>query len=36
MVDTRINDNKVFDKLLSKGVIVRPGYLLGMPGWLTN
>lgn len=34
MVDTRINDKEVFDKLLSKGVIVRPGYLLGMPGWL--
>lgn len=34
MVDTKINDKEVFEKLLSKGVIIRPGYLLGMPGWL--
>ena len=24
----------IFDKLLRKGIIVRPGHLLGMPGWL--
>lgn len=34
MVDTKIDDKEVFDKLLLKGIIVRPGYLLGMPGWL--
>jgi len=34
MVDTQVDDSKVFDKLLKKGIIVRPGYLLGMPGWL--
>jgi len=34
MVNTKIDDKEVFDKLLKKGIIVRPGYLLGMPGWL--
>lgn len=34
MVDTKANDKEVFDKLLKKGIIVRPGHLLGMPGWL--
>lgn len=34
MVDTKIDDSEVFDKLLKKGIIVRPGFLLGMPGWL--
>ena len=34
MVDTKTNDSEVFDKLLKKGIIVRPGFLLGMPGWL--
>ncbi|MBU3091739.1 histidinol-phosphate transaminase [Clostridium sp. CM028] len=34
MVDTKIDDKEVFDKLLLKGIIVRPGHLLGMPRWL--
>lgn len=34
MVNTKIDDKEVFDKLLRKGIIVRPGHLLGMPGWL--
>jgi histidinol-phosphate aminotransferase len=34
MVDTKTDDKEVFDKLLRKGIIIRPGYLLGMPGWL--
>jgi histidinol-phosphate aminotransferase len=34
MVDTKTDDIQVFDKLLKQGVIVRPGYLLGMPGFL--
>ena len=34
MVDTKADDKEVFNKLLAKGVIVRPGHLLGMPGWL--
>lgn len=34
MVDTKTNDKEVFEKLLSKGIIIRPGFLLGMPGWL--
>lgn len=34
MVQSRLDDKLVFDKLLRKGVIVRPGFLLGMPGWM--
>ena len=34
MVDTKVDDSEVFDRLLKKGIIVRPGFLLGMPGWL--
>ena len=34
MVDTKVDDKEVFNKLLAKGVIVRPGFLLCMPGWL--
>ena len=34
MVNTKIDSIEVFDKLLKKGIIVRPGHLLGMPGWL--
>lgn len=34
MMNTKIDDSEVFDKLLRKGIIVRPGHLLGMPGWL--
>lgn len=34
MVDIKIDDKEVFDKLLLKGIIVRPGHLLGMPQWL--
>ncbi|MCX7695031.1 MAG: histidinol-phosphate transaminase [Caloramator sp.] len=34
MVDTGKDDMDVFNKLLRKGVIVRPGYLFDMKGWL--
>lgn len=34
MVNTGANDLDVFNKLLRKGVIVRPGSLFDMPGWL--
>jgi histidinol-phosphate aminotransferase len=34
MVSTRTDDKAVFNSLLRKGVIIRPGYLLGMPGWM--
>lgn len=34
MVDTGKDDMDVFNKLLRKGVIVRPGSLFDMPGWL--
>jgi histidinol-phosphate aminotransferase len=34
MVDTGKDDMEVFNKLLRKGVIVRPGSLFDMPGWL--
>lgn len=32
MVESKLDDKVVFDKLLRKGIIIRPGYLLGMPG----
>jgi histidinol-phosphate aminotransferase len=34
MVSTRLDDKIVFNELLKKGIIIRPGYLLGMPGWM--
>jgi histidinol-phosphate aminotransferase len=34
MVNLRLDDKVIFNELLKKGIIVRPGYLLGMPGWL--
>lgn len=34
MVDTKTSSEEVFDKLLKQGMIIRPGHLLGMPGWL--
>lgn len=34
MVNTERDDKEIFDKLLKKGIIIRPGYLLGMPGWM--
>ena len=34
MVDTKTSSEEVFDKLLRQGIIIRPGHLLGMPGWL--
>lgn len=34
MISTRLDDKLVFNKLLKKGIIVRPGYLLGIPGWM--
>jgi histidinol-phosphate aminotransferase len=34
MVRTRLDDKIVFNELLKKGIIIRPGYLLGMPGWM--
>jgi histidinol-phosphate aminotransferase len=34
MVRTIPDDKLVFNELLKKGIIIRPGYLLGMPGWM--
>lgn len=34
MVSTRLDDKLVFNSLLRKGIIVRPGHLLGMPNWM--
>ncbi|ERI94358.1 histidinol-phosphate transaminase [Clostridiales bacterium oral taxon 876 str. F0540] len=34
MVETKIDDKVLFNELLKKGIIIRPGYLLGMPGWM--
>lgn len=34
MVDTKTDTVQIFDQLLRQGIIVRPGHLLGMPGWL--
>jgi histidinol-phosphate aminotransferase len=34
MVNTKVDDKEVFNKMLKKGIIVRPGHLLCMPGWL--
>lgn len=34
MVDVKGQDKFLFDYLLKKGIIIRPGFLLGVPGWL--
>jgi histidinol-phosphate aminotransferase len=34
MVNTRLDDKLVFNNLLKKGIIIRPGHLLGMPNWM--
>lgn len=34
MLSSRIDDRLVFNSLLKKGIIIRPGFLLGMPGWM--
>lgn len=34
MTNTLVDDKIVFDRLLKAGIIVRPGHLLGMPGWM--
>lgn len=34
MLNTLVDDKIVFDRLLRAGIIVRPGFLLGMPGWM--
>lgn len=34
MVRSRLDDKLVFNELLKKGIIIRPGFLLGMPGWM--
>ncbi|MEG1796781.1 MAG: histidinol-phosphate transaminase [Clostridium sp.] len=34
MLNTLVDDKVVFDRLLRAGIIIRPGHLLGMPGWM--
>lgn len=34
MVNIKTDDKLIFEQLLREGLIVRPGYLLEMPGWL--
>ncbi|MGG7079007.1 histidinol-phosphate transaminase [Clostridium sardiniense] len=34
MVNVNGDDKKIHEYLLSKGFIIRPGFLLGMPGWI--
>ncbi|MDF2882842.1 MAG: histidinol-phosphate transaminase [Clostridiaceae bacterium] len=34
MVNTKTDDKNVFENLLKLGIIIRPGYLLGMEGWI--
>ncbi|MCX7885575.1 MAG: histidinol-phosphate transaminase [Caloramator sp.] len=34
MVNTKKDDKEIFNELLKRGIIVRPGYLFGMNGWL--
>lgn len=34
MVSSRLEDKFIFNELLKRGIIIRPGFLLGMPGWL--
>ncbi|SKA98463.1 histidinol-phosphate aminotransferase [Caloramator quimbayensis] len=34
MVNTNRDDKVIFNELLKRGIIIRPGYLFGMEGWL--
>ncbi len=34
MVNVDGDDKKIYEYLLAKGFIIRPGFLLGMPGWI--
>lgn len=34
MVNIKTDDKNVFEKLLKSGIIIRPGHLLGMAGWI--
>ncbi|MCM0651050.1 histidinol-phosphate transaminase [Clostridium swellfunianum] len=34
MAASKLDDKLVFNELLKRGIIIRPGYLLGMPGWM--
>lgn len=34
MVNIKGNDKNIYEFLLEKGFIIRPGFLLGMPGWI--
>lgn len=34
MINIKGNDKKIYEYLLKKGFIIRPGFLLGMPGWI--
>ncbi|SKA87060.1 histidinol-phosphate aminotransferase [Clostridium sp. USBA 49] len=34
MVKSKLDDKLVFNELLKKGIIIRPGAFLGMPGWM--
>lgn len=34
MVNIEGNDKKIYEHLLKKGFIIRPGFLLGMSGWI--
>lgn len=34
MARTRLDDKFLFNELLKRGIIVRPGHLLSMPGWM--
>jgi len=34
MVNTKLDDKEIFNGLIKRGIIIRPGHLLGMPGWM--
>ena len=34
MVNTKLDDKEIFSGLIKRGIIIRPGYLLGMPGFM--
>lgn len=34
MVNINDDDKKIYEHLLKEGFIIRPGFLLGMPGWI--
>lgn len=34
MANTNLDDKDVFTNLIKRGIIIRPGHLLGMPGWI--